>query len=166
MSDDFQSWKVMRLKPRTEKAMAELLASCGVEHYLPLRTAVRKYASKTKNVVIPLFSGYLFAAFNEEQRRVFLPRQQYLLKIIVPFSEYRLLRQLVLVRKMLREKPDFNPKGELKVGQFVRVKSGPMRDMHGRVERIQSKRKVMLYLDVIGKNIPVTMPGDLLEITN
>ena len=165
MPGEFQNWKVMRLKPRTEKAMAEVLASCGVEHYLPLRQAARKYASKTKNVELPLFPGYVFATYDEAQRKEFLPRQQYILKIINPFSPLRLLRQLALVRRMLREKPDFNPKGELKAGQWVRVKQGPMRDMRGWVARIQSKTKVVLYLDEIGQEIPVTMPGEFLEVT-
>ena len=165
MPGGIQNWKVMRLKPRTEKAMAEVLASCGVEHYLPLRQATRKYASKSKNVELPLFPGYLFATFDGEQRKLFLPRQQYILKIINPFSTRRLLRQLVAVRWMLREKPDFNPKGELREGQWVRVKQGPMRDMRGWVARIQSKTKVVLYLDEIGQEIPVTMPGDFLEVT-
>ena len=165
MPGEIQNWKVMRLKPRTEKAMADVLAGCGVEHYLPLRQAARKYASKTKHVDLPLFPGYVFATFNDEQRKVFLPRQQYILKIITPFSAYRLLRQLVAVRWMLREKPDFNPRGELKEGVWVRVKQGPMRDMRGWVSRIQSKTKVVLYLDEIGQQIPVTMPGDFLEIT-
>jgi transcription antitermination factor NusG len=164
MAGEIQNWKVMRLKPRTEKAMADLLAGCGVEHYLPLRQAVRKYASKTKRVELPLFPGYLFATFDDEQRGLFLPRQQYILKIITPFSTLRLLRQLVAVRWMLREIPDFNPKGELREGVLVRVVKGPMRDMRGWVARIQSKAKVVLYLDEIGQEIPVTMPGDFLEV--
>ena len=165
MPEKLQNWKVMRLKPRTEKAMADLLASCGVEHYLPVRRVTRTYASKTKAVALPLFAGYLFATFDDAQRLVFLPRQQHLLRIINPFSPFRLLRQLVIVRQMLREKPDLNPKGELREGQWVRVRHGPMRGMHGWVARIQSKTKVVLYLDTIGQGIPVTMPGDYLEIT-
>ena len=154
----------MRLKPRTEKAVAGLLEDCGVEHFLPLRKATRKYASKTKNVELPLFPGYLFATFDDEQRKLFLPRQQHILKIIAPFSPRRLLRQLVAVRRMLLENPSFNPKGELREGVWVRVKQGPMRDMRGWVARIQSKTKVVLYLDEIGQEIPVTMPGDYLEV--
>lgn len=165
MSVIFGNWKVLRLKPRAEKAMAEVFEACGIAHYLPLRQIVRRYASKKKTVEIPLFPGYIFASFDDDQRREFLPRQQYLLRIVDPVFPFRLLRQLVIVRQMLREKPDFNPKGELKVGQLVRVKEGPMRGMYGRVERIQSKTRVMLYLDVIGKNIPVTMPGEHLEVT-
>jgi len=164
MAGEIQNWKVMRLKPRTEKAVAGLLEDCGVEHFLPLRKATRKYASKTKNVELPLFPGYLFATFDDEQRQLFLPRQQHILKIITPFSPRRLLRQLVAVRRMLLENPSFNPKGELREGQWVRVKQGPMRDMRGWVARIQSKTKVVLYLDEIGQEIPVTMPGDYLEV--
>ena len=160
-----QNWKVLRLKPRTEKAMAGLLEASGIACYLPLRKVSRRYATKKKTLEIPLFAGYIFCSFNDTKRREFLPRQQYMLHMIEPFSSVRLLRQLVLVRRMLREKPDFNPKGELKVGQWVRVKHGPMRDMHGWVARIQSQTKIMLYLDSIGQGIPVTMPGDFLEVT-
>jgi len=165
MFANLRNWKVLRLKPRTEKAMADLLKSCGIEYYLPLRQVTRRYASKKKTVEIPLFSGYVFCSFDDETRRAFLPRQQYLLHLIEPFSSLRLLRQLVLVRRMLREKPDFNPKGELKAGVHVRVKEGPMRDMHGWVVRIQSQTKVLLYLDMLGQEIPVTMPGAFLEVT-
>ena len=163
---NLQNWKVMRLKPRTEKAMADLLKACHVEHYLPLRTVVRKYESKNKTVELPLFPGYIFASFDHTQRREFLPRQNYMLRIIDPYAPRRLVRQLVIVRRMLAEKPDLNPKGELKVGIWVRIKHGPMRDMHGWVVRIQSKTKVVLFLDAIGQGIPVTMPGDHLEVTD
>ena len=166
MFANLKNWKVLRLKPRTEKAMADLLKTCGIEHYLPLRQVARRYASKTKTVEIPLFSGYVFCPLDDAKRRELLPRQQYILHIIEPFSSLRLLRQLVLVRRMLREKPDFNPKGELKAGVRVRVKEGPMRDMHGKVVRIQSITKVLLYLDMLGQQIPVTMPGEFLEIVD
>jgi len=164
MSVILRNWKVLRLKPRTEKALADLFDACGIPRYLPVRTATRTYASKRKTVELPLFPGYVFAAFDDDQRREFLPRQNYILRIITPIAPIRMLRQLVAVRQMLREKPDFNPKGELKAGQLVRVKSGPMRDMYGRITRIQSRTQVMLHLDFIGKDIPVTMPGALLEI--
>ncbi len=165
MSANLKNWKVLRLKPRTEKALASLLESGNIEYYLPVRQVVRRYASKRKTVELPLFGGYIFCALDDAKRRELLPRQQYILRIIDPFSPIRLLRQLVVVRRALKENPALDPKGELKAGQWVRVKNGPMRDMHGWVVRIQSRTKVVLYLDAIGEGVPVTMPGEFLEIT-
>ena len=165
MTADLRNWKVLRLAPRTEKALASLCKANGVPHYLPLRKAERQYASRLKTVELPLFPGYLFCGAGGEDYKRMLAQQKHVLRVITPHSSVFMLRQLVAVRRALREKPDLDPRGELKAGQRVRVKTGPMRGLEGVVERVEKKTRVLLRLEFIGDGyIPATISGRDVEI--
>ena len=44
---------------------------------------------------------------------------------------------------------------ELKVGQKVRIINGPMKGLIGKLETIQNKRHLIVYIDAVGKYLPV-----------
>lgn len=164
MSANFQDWKVLRLKPRTEKCLADLCRAHGVEYYLPMRKVERVYASKKKTVELPIFPGYIFCAAGSGAGKRMLTQQHYTLRAINPYSPVRLLRQLVAVRRMLKENPQMDRTRELAVGLRVRVLSGPMRHHEGYVKQLRSSTKVTLVLDEIGEAIPVTIAGKDLQL--
>jgi transcription antitermination factor NusG len=60
MSDNTQYWYAVHTKPRWEKKVAGLLEEHGIEHYCPLNKVVRQWSDRKKNILEPLFKGYVF----------------------------------------------------------------------------------------------------------
>ena len=44
---------------------------------------------------------------------------------------------------------------DLKEGQLVRIITGPMKGLTGRLDTIQNKRHLIVFIDVVGQYIPV-----------
>ena len=56
------TWRVLHLKPRTEKRVADICERHHLPYYLPLRRSVRIYPRRKVVFELPLFANYLFAA--------------------------------------------------------------------------------------------------------
>jgi len=54
-------------------------------------------------------------------------------------------------------------KDDLREGQMVRIISGPMKGLCGRLESIQDKRRLIVYIDVVGQYLPVNIPRTKVE---
>ena len=55
-----KDWKVLFVKPRTEKKVAEYCKLYGIDFYLPLREQTRNVQRRKISVIMPLFPGYVF----------------------------------------------------------------------------------------------------------
>jgi len=65
-STEEPQWFAFRTMYKREKMVEKRLTGIGIEVYVPLRTVVRHYKSKTKTLQIPLFSSYVFARLNSD----------------------------------------------------------------------------------------------------
>ncbi|MCP5115007.1 MAG: antitermination protein NusG, partial [bacterium] len=62
------AWFALTVKPRHEKAAAQQLDQKGLESYLPLYLARRRWSDRYKEVQLCLFPGYVFCRFAFERR--------------------------------------------------------------------------------------------------
>ena len=53
-------WYAIRTRSRHEKIVADQLEKQSIEGFLPLVKRTRKWSDRTKEVELPLFSGYTF----------------------------------------------------------------------------------------------------------
>jgi transcription termination/antitermination protein NusG len=61
-------WRVFYTRPRAEKKVERRLEASGAEVFLPMRTAIRQWSDRKKEVMVPLFPGYIFAHVDERER--------------------------------------------------------------------------------------------------
>ena len=61
------SWFAVVTRPRHEKSAAAGLRAKGLEEFLPLHRARRRWTDRVQEVDLPLFPGYLFCRFGPEQ---------------------------------------------------------------------------------------------------
>ena len=150
------NWKVLFVKPRCEKKVAEYCSIYGIEYYLPLHEKQRIVQRRKVKVLLPLFSGYVFANFSED-RRLSLLKTNCLVSILEPESGYRLARDLVMVRKALLEDPGLSPLPTLKRGMRVRIKAGPFMGIEGLVIDLKNRgaTQVILNIEMIGQAVSV-----------
>jgi len=155
-------WYVLYLKPRLEKRTAELCRMNTVPHYLPLRTKTTIHQRRKVTTQIPLFPGYLFVALTPETRLT-LQKTNYVLRFLEPARPWRMLRQLVQIRRALSVDPSLRPTKLLRLGHRVRVLSGPFQGIEGVVTRLASTMRVILTVEMIGQGIAVEVQRDQVE---
>lgn len=156
-------WKVLFVKPRTEKKVAEYCKLYGIDFYLPLRVHTRVVQRRKISVEVPLFSGYVFVRLLPPQK---LPLQQtnLLVRILEPAYPRKMLRDLVMVRRALRANPALTQTKPLAKGRRIRIIDGPFQGIEGRVARLTSKMKVVLNIDMIGQATAVEIESDRVEV--
>ncbi len=156
-------WKVLFVKPRTEKKVAEYCHLYGITHYLPLREKTRISQRRKVAVRVPVFPGYLFARVTPGQRLALL-QTNLLVRVLEPETPRRMLRDLVMVRRALRANPALESAKPLNAGRLVRIIGGPFQGVEGRVARLAGTLKVVLNVDMIGQAISVTAEVDQVEV--
>ena len=156
-------WKVLFVKPRTEKKVVEYCQLYGIAHYLPLRVKTRTAQRRRVTVRLPVFPGYVFARVTPD-RRLALLKTNLLVRILEPEFPRRMLRDLVMVRRALRANPTLEAAKPLTTGRLVRITDGPFRGIEGRVARLAGALKVVLNVDMIGQAIAVTAEVDQVEV--
>lgn len=150
-----KNWKVLFVKPRTEKKMTEYCSLYEIPFFLPLREKTRVVQRRKVTVRLPVFPGYVFARFGPSQRRLLL-ETNLLVRILEPENPRRMLRELVMVRRALRANPALTAAKPLAKGRRVRIISGPFMGIEGRVARLTGTLKVILNVDLIGQAVSVT----------
>jgi len=156
-------WKVLFVKPRTEKKVVEYCQLYGIAHYLPLREKTRTAQRRRVTVRLPVFPGYVFARVTPD-RRLALLKTNLLVRILEPEFPRRMLRDLVMVRRALRANPALEAAKPLTAGRLVRITDGPFRGVEGRVARLAGALKVVLNVDMIGQAVAVTAEIDQVEV--
>ena len=162
-------WHALYVRSRSEKKVLSQLEDMGIRAYLPMVTVVKQWSDRRKKVEEPLFKSYVFVCSNDkeyisilnvygvvkfvtfEKKAVMVPENQILaIKIFVSDYEHG-------------EEYKMNNDEDLKVGQMVRIINGPMKGLTGRLQQIQNKRHLIVYLEVVGQSIPVHIPRAKIE---
>jgi transcription antitermination factor NusG len=158
-----RDWKVLFVKPRTEKKVTEYCALYGIPFYLPLREKTRVVQRRKVSATLPVFPGYVFARFAAAQRLQIL-QTNLLVRVLEPTDPRRMLRDLIMVRRALRADPALKPVRPLAKGRLVRIMSGPFMGVEGRVARMAGTLKVVLNVDLIGQAVSVTAETEQVEV--
>ncbi len=159
------NWHVLHLRPRTEKKVAQVCLTNGIEHYLPLREETKIYQRRKVTVFKPLFSGYLFAAFGPDQR-VHLQRTNHLIRVLLPDDEAGLLRDLEQIRMALEADPCLEADAAFREGRRVRVKTGPFAGIEGVLATVRGKTQVRLNVEMIGQSVALDVDRALVELVD
>lgn len=157
-----RTWYVLHVKPRTEKKVDGFLAALRVFHYLPL---VRKETRVQRRRVVrhlPVFPGYVFTRlFPAERIRVL--GTKHVVRTIEVTEARRMVHQLRQVEHARRLPVDLRLVEGFSEGECVKVTSGPLCGLEGRVKRIGSQTALVLTVDILGRGIEATVSPDDLE---
>ena len=150
-------WYVLCTMARHEKQVASQLLGRGIDCFLPLYEEVHRWKDRRKTVTLPLFPGYLFVRIPlmERLRVQVLPGVLRMVgfggaPVALSDPEVERLRDGLSVLHA-------EPHPFLKVGQTVRVKSGPLAGIEGILERHRDNYRVVLSMDLIQQSVAVEM---------
>jgi transcription antitermination factor NusG len=155
-------WFVAHTRPRCEKKLAEFCEKNGLSATLPCYTAAHKYRGKTVVFRKPLFPGYVFLRFGNDDRGKVL-QSDYVANLLEVFDQEMLASQLDHILRALETKLEIRLAPIIGEGTRVKIKTGALSGMEGWVEKRYGTNVVLLRLDFIGQAAAVKLEVTDLE---
>ena len=152
-----ERWWCLHTKPRQEKAVARVLRSRDIAHYLPLVLNVdRTPKGRTIRSIGPLFTGYLFLLGDEHQRLEAL-RTDRLANVLEVGDQDALINDLRQIHQMLSSGLAVVPEPVMPVGARVRINSGPLKGIVGTVIRRDKRDRFVATVHFLGRGAMVDL---------
>jgi transcription antitermination factor NusG len=157
-----EGWFVVWTASRAEKKVESRIAALGIEAWLPTVTERRRWSDRWREVVTPLFPGYLFAraaAVNWHQ----LLRTPGVLTVVKEGGRPALLadgfvaslRRAVecsgVMGERVTERVEYSP------GDEVIVQEGVLAGVRGVVHERRSGRQLVIWVREIGRGVAFTI---------
>jgi transcriptional antiterminator NusG len=159
-------WYAIRTRSRHEKMVADQLQRQEIESFLPLVKRTRKWSDRTKEVELPLFSGYNFVrlAFASPDRLRVLQTHGVAGFVgingcgtAIPDS------QIQDIRTVLASNVPFEEQPFLRVGQRVRIRGGALDGVEGILSAQNEDRSLVISLEPIQRSLSVRIQGYAVE---
>lgn len=159
-----KNWYVVETLPRKEAVALVNLERQKFVCFSPLFRKVRRHARRVDSVLAPLFPNYLFIQIDPDHHRWRSVNGTMGVKRLVG-SEMRLPRAMPegamraiidrcndgIVTRMLED---------LAPGQTVRLAYGPFADSLARIECLDSRGRVRVLLEILGRELSLKVSGD------
>jgi len=152
----FTCWFAVTVRPQHEKAVAAQLTAKGLEGYVPVYRARRHWSDRLQTVELPLFSRYVFARFQPDERVsvVTIPSVTSIVSICgkpCAIDE----GEIEAIRRMLASGMPVAPWPFLKIGQRVRISGGSMDNLEGILVREKTCYRVVVNVQLLNRAVSV-----------
>jgi transcriptional antiterminator RfaH len=160
--DDGTQWWLIHTKPRQEKALARELQNIGVPHYLPVTKCKALTRGRPRITRAPQFPGYLFLRGDSEQRLSALKTNRIVATHRID-DQIELANQLWVLADLIEKGVPLRIEERLVAGQYVRVKSGLLRDKQGFVMKRAGKTRLFVFINQMLGGVSLEIEQHLLE---
>jgi transcriptional antiterminator NusG len=165
--EQMQSWRVVYVSSRQEKAVAMRLEQQSIEAYVPLLRKLQRWSDRRKWVEFPLFHGYVMVKPDARQFDKVLQTPGVVAYVrfngqaaVVREEEIKIIRQLVTFGYDL-ESVGIEP--GTPEGTAVRVVQGPLKGCTGIVVQCEKGTDFQISLEGFRQGIRVRLPSGYLE---
>ncbi len=155
-----KNWFVVRTKVGDENRANRNLANQEIETFLPLFKDFHYRSGKMVQSIKPLFPNYLFALFDPDLHYSKVKWTRGVTRILgskegpIPISE----KVVRTIQQKVGEDSLIELEDDIKQGDVVQVKSGPLKDLIGVFQKKMSgKDRVRILLNLIGVDVPVQL---------
>jgi transcription antitermination factor NusG len=158
-----KAWYAIYTRHQHEKSATQVLATKGLDAFLPLYTTTHQWTDRKKEGSVPLFPCYVF--INGE-----LTRTTDILKTpgvigfvshagrpaIIPSEQIEAVRQVVLRSRV-------EPHPFLNTGDTVRVRTGSLAGVEGILVRKKNSCRLVISVDILGQSVATEIDASLIE---
>lgn len=153
-----REWHAVQVEWNREKAVADIFQCKKIEQYLPVYRVRRKWADRQKTVLVPVFTNYVFCRIDMSEYMSVVTSIG-VIGIVkngrnpapIPEKEIADLRQVVDSGLDLSISEGFVP------GEAVRITSGPLKGVEGRVIREDSRMQLVVSITAMNRAIRTTI---------
>jgi transcription antitermination factor NusG len=161
---DGSPWHVLHVLSNHEKKVAQHLQVRSIEYYLPVYREKVRWTDRMVVAERPLFSGYVFARFDRQQR----------IPVVSAPGVLRLLgdqswdlvedRELEKIRTGLANGLLLRPHKNVSVGTRVRIRDGVFENVEGTVTELRQQCKVVISLAAVRQCFSIEVEIEQLEV--
>lgn len=154
-------WYAIHTRSRHEKQVTRYLSDKQIEVFLPLRQEMHRWRDRWKKVELPLFSGYVFAQYDTEQRRLAVLRTPGVVRV-VGFGQKDAAvpdEQIEALKKILATDQPLERHRYLRAGQRVRIISGALAGVEGILARVKQGNRLVINIAPIRQAVAVEISG-------
>ena len=162
---DDRQWRVFYTKSRQEKALASHLRARHVPHYLPLYKKQTLTRGRRFTSMMPLFSGYLFAYADVEERIVALESNRIARTIdVAGGQEAQLTHDLIQIQRLIDADLPLTIESRIQPGQHVRVKCGNLAGLEGTVTSRRGGSRLLIAVNYLQQGASVEIEDFAVEL--
>ena len=150
------SWFALWTRSRHEQVVREQIERKHIEAFLPTIARWSRWKDRKKKIDWPLFPGYCFARFDEEQTLAILKCSGVV--SIVSFEGKPAAipeHEISSIRQLIESDLQYDPCPLIREGMVVEVTHGALKGVVGRLVRKGSHARLVLSVDLIGQAVSV-----------
>jgi transcription antitermination factor NusG len=157
-NDREDGWLVVWTESRAERKVGQRISAQGIEHWVPAVTERHRWSDRWKEVVVPLFPGYVFARAGavHASRLLRVPGVLTLVKAggrpaMLTNGFVQSLRRALLnpgVEAVAQAAPH-----DYCIDDEVVVQEGPLTGLRGVVRQLRSGAQLVIWVQQIGRGV-------------
>ena len=155
-----KSWIVARNKPNQDKIALINLERQNFEFFQPTFKTMSRRQNKFKEIIKPVFPGYIFIAINlEENNWHTINNTRGISRILVFGNEIPLIRCELIKELQHRFSLNNDPKtaDQFKIGMNAEITNGPFSKLIGKIDEIDTDQRIWMLLDILGNQTRVSI---------
>ena len=152
-----QQFAVVNTQPQKEAGVVEHLRRQGYEPYCPRILRRITHARRTKEVLRPLFPGYLFVAMDPEIQEWSPISSTYGVRRLVKAGIYPALLDGTFIDALKARELEgaiTRPPNPYKVGEAIKFIDGPFEGIVARIVELKDADRVVVLLDILQRSVP------------
>ena len=162
------SWLVIWTESRAEKKVEGRIAALGLATWLPTITERRRWSDRWRDVVCPLFPGYLFARAGSFEWYDVLRTPGVLTVVKQDGRPATLQDGFVRDLRNAIERKDTAAEAvaepvEYTPGEEVIVQEGPLAGLRGVVRESRNRRRLVIWVAEVGRGVAFTIGSALVR---
>jgi len=156
-------WYVIQTQYRNEKAAALNLRRQGFEAYLPLYSKRRRHARRTDWVPSPLFPRYMFVSMDVNLECWRAVRSTIGVSSLVSYGDLPAPLPEGIVEEIRAREDEcglvnIHNQSQFQKGDPVQILQGPFSDLVGMFDCANDDERVIILLDLLGRETKVHLP--------
>jgi len=156
---ELPEWYVFYVKSRHEYSAEKLLIRDGFIPYLPVVKILKQWSDRKKWIEEPLFKSYIFVKVKKNQLYDVLQTPP-IVSYVKFAGEPAIVHQkhIDLIKELIVNKTKFELSNQtVKIGENIKLKSGPFKGQKGIVKEIRGKRKLLVSLESINFTLEIEL---------
>ena len=163
---DKQKWYVAQIKANGFERAVVNLTRQGFQTFMPMQKKSARHARQLKNVLRPVFPGYLFVQFGAERGDWRKINSTFGVARLVSFEKSApapVPDSLIAGLQARCDSKDCLRPGDLKIGEKVRMVAGAFAGFVGEVENLIGEERIRLLYEFMGQKSRIDIGKGNLE---
>lgn len=149
-------WCAVQVRPRYEVLVAAGLRAKGYREFLPIYRTRKQWSDRCKEIEVPMFTGYVFCNLNTNAPWAVVSTPG-VIRIVGTRKEIAFIddREIEAIRIVAASGKKAEPCDYAGIGERVRITSGTLTGVEGRVVAYKNQQRLVLSVDLIQSSIYV-----------